>query len=97
MRAGLLASTVTPGRTAPDSSFTCPVTTACADATRGKRTTPTRATRIALPKTRCIRNLLGNNVLGRRRLWILYWPQRLYHETVCEIGGFARDLPLKQA
>src|ERR1051325_6989107 len=36
MSAGLVASTVTPGRTAPDVSRTTPVMVACADAVAGK-------------------------------------------------------------
>jgi hypothetical protein len=35
MSAGLDASTVTPGSTAPDASLTTPLITACADATSG--------------------------------------------------------------
>src|SRR6266513_1752741 len=35
MSAGLEASTVTPGSTAPDASFTTPLMVACADATTG--------------------------------------------------------------
>src|SRR5436190_18689512 len=38
MRAGLATSTVTPGRTAPDVSFTTPVIDACANARVGNRT-----------------------------------------------------------
>src|SRR5438477_10118798 len=38
MRAGLETSTVTPGNTAPDVSFTTPVIDACANATAGNRT-----------------------------------------------------------
>src|SRR5688572_27811456 len=40
MSAGLEASTVTPGSTAPDASFTVP-TIPCADTTVGARTSPT--------------------------------------------------------
>ena len=36
--AGLVASTVTPGSTAPEASFTSPAITACADARLGQRT-----------------------------------------------------------
>src|SRR3990172_12629534 len=38
MRAGLAASTVTPGSTAPDASFTTPAMDPCADAAAGIRT-----------------------------------------------------------
>src|SRR5215831_19208256 len=38
MRAGLATSTVTPGSTAPDVSFTTPVIDACANASVGNRT-----------------------------------------------------------
>src|SRR5262245_20860009 len=38
MRAGLVASTVTPGRMAPEGALTIPVITACADAAVGRRT-----------------------------------------------------------
>ena len=39
MRAGLAASTVTPGKIAPDVSLTVPAITACAAATPGTRRT----------------------------------------------------------
>src|SRR5215467_4924101 len=41
MRAGLATSTVTPGRTAPDVSFTTPVIDACANASVGNSTRQT--------------------------------------------------------
>src|SRR5687767_14068287 len=43
MRAGLLASTVTPGSTAPDESRTTPLIEACAKASDGTRATHTIA------------------------------------------------------
>src|SRR4030095_7941293 len=42
MRAGLEASTVTPGSTPPDSSLTVPVRVPCAQTSDGKRVTATR-------------------------------------------------------
>ena len=48
IRAGLLASTVTPGRTAPEVSRTVPVMVACAYASVGSRTkASTRTNRTA--------------------------------------------------
>src|SRR5688572_26957577 len=51
IRAGLEASTVTPGSTPPDESRTVPVTDACANATEGRarNTTPTRYAATDLP------------------------------------------------
>ena len=46
MSAGLVASTVTPGSTAPDESFTVPAMTACAEVTVGMRTTHAKSVRI---------------------------------------------------
>src|SRR5262249_53510733 len=46
MRAGLAASTVTPGSTAPDASFTTPVSSACAKAMVG--TTMTESNRVTV-------------------------------------------------
>src|SRR5688572_4028318 len=43
MRAGLVASTVTPGSTAPDESLTTPLIDACARASDGTRATHTIA------------------------------------------------------
>src|SRR4029077_4826627 len=43
MSAGLAASTVTPGSTAPDASFTTPLMVACADATIGSNNANTNA------------------------------------------------------
>src|SRR5688572_2240118 len=49
MSTGLLASTVTPGSTAPDASLTTPVMAACANAAAGtsKTTSNTAADRLA--------------------------------------------------
>ena len=45
VNAGLDASTVTPGRTAPDESLTTPAIVACANATRGRISTAASTTR----------------------------------------------------
>jgi len=41
---GLAASTVTPGSTAPEGSFTVPAIAACANAATGRKAIPTKAT-----------------------------------------------------
>src|SRR5437764_11546303 len=46
IRTGLAASTVTPGRTAPDASFTTPAMDACAYADSGRANTIDRTIRI---------------------------------------------------
>src|SRR5678815_3407306 len=53
--AGLAASTVTPGSTAPDASRTTPVSDACAAATLGSSATSTPTT-TAIPQLR-VRNI----------------------------------------
>ena len=53
VNAGLEASTVTPGRTAPDESLTTPAIVACANATRGRISTAASTTR-ALIKLRTL-------------------------------------------
>src|SRR3954463_10157495 len=49
IRAGLAASTVTPGRTAPEPSFTVPVRVACARARDGS----SRSTAVIAERTTC--------------------------------------------
>src|SRR3954470_5748341 len=51
IRTGLAASTVTPGKIAPDVSFTIPVNELCACAAAGSRTKTTNATG---PHVRCL-------------------------------------------
>src|SRR5262245_4024103 len=46
IRAGLVASTVTPGSTAPEESLIVPAMTACAETTVGRRTIHARSVRI---------------------------------------------------
>ena len=54
--AGLDASTVTPGRTAPDESLTTPAMVACANATRGRTSTAASTTR-ALTELRTLSSI----------------------------------------
>src|SRR5262245_42223523 len=54
MRAGLLASTVTPGSTAPVASLTTPAMAVCADAGRGANRTVARRTSQALVAYRVV-------------------------------------------
>src|SRR5687768_15977764 len=49
MSAGLLASTVTPGSTAPDASLTVPASDACAQAADGSRRLHASASTIFIP------------------------------------------------
>src|ERR1700730_17270894 len=57
MSAGLVASTTTPGRTAPDGSFAVPAITACAKAAVGTITNHARSVRVA-------RILIPHNPVG---------------------------------
>src|SRR5262245_36053349 len=67
MSAGLDASTVTPGSTAPDASFTAPVMTACASAAAGtNNANPTAARTFAskrIVSSRFSRDTTNLNVL----------------------------------
>src|SRR5580704_17754608 len=56
VKAGLDASTVTPGRMAPDESLTTPAMVACANAARGRISTAARTTR-ALIKVRTLSSI----------------------------------------
>src|SRR5262249_44684473 len=65
MRTGLAASTVTPGRTAPDVSFTTPAMVLCADATAGASVSSARPIQIRTqPNPRMMNSLPEPN--GRR-------------------------------
>ena len=55
MRAGLAASTVTPGSTAPDESLTVPAITACAKAAVGMRTMQASSAKVLMsPRMRLL-------------------------------------------
>ena len=66
--AGLAASTVTPGSTAPDGSLTMPVIDACAQAIDGRDKTTSNTTPTTF-KLRMLRCLLRPRDLIRARQW----------------------------
>ena len=66
IRTGLVASTVTPGRTAPDASFTTPAMDACAYADSGSARIIETTSRIC--RDLSMRRLLSDRVTDRLRL-----------------------------
>src|SRR6266581_3501603 len=65
MRTGLAASTVTPGKTAPDESFTTPAMVLCADATAGSSVSSARPIqKRANVNPRIVFSFVGTEELG---------------------------------
>ena len=80
IRAGLAASTVTPGSTAPDVSLTAPAMTACANVIAGKSAIPAAMVRVLtkrIPVTSYFPALTRNN----GELCCFPWGEMLLQQT----------------
>src|SRR5437870_38165 len=86
MSTGLLASTWTPGRTAPEVSFTTPAMLLCAAAAAGSR----RTHKDAASTARAIRV----RVIERSLIWLMLMRDASRHEGVQHIPGGARLQPV---
>jgi hypothetical protein len=85
MRTGLLASTWTPGRTAPEASFTTPVILLCARAATGSRRSPNDETITNLAsRVRIIETSSFFRGYGKLPLFLVRWWQR---DTIVRILG----------